>query len=171
MLHTNLPRGLEVVLPEVLVPISISDTYMYEMIVIIINREMAVDTASELEPPTPPSDGLERDSSRLSMQYYSDTRTHTSALQGFTFAVPNPDEHGQVPPTTRPLRSAPPPDSSFFDFSFFINIYYQRAVGKSVAPVLLGGEVAVAETPFVHDIFSTACVSPVCSCIIAVVGR
>lgn len=167
MLHTNLPRGLEVVLPEVLVPNSISDTYMYVIIIIIINREMAVDTTSELEPPTPPSDGLERDSFRLSMQYYSDTRTHTHTHTPYkvSLLLPNPDEHGQVPPTTRPLRSAPPPDSSFFDFSFFINIYYQRAVGKSVAPVLLGGEVAVAETPFVHDMFSAACVSPVCRCI------
>lgn len=96
------------------------------MMVIIINREMAVDTTSELEPPTPPSDGLERDSSRLSMQYYSDTRTHTRthtyALQGFTFAVPNPDEHGQVPPTTRPLRSAPPPTLFYFSFSIIIII-------------------------------------------------
>lgn len=40
-----------------------------------------------------------------------------------------------------------------------------------MAPVLLGGEVAVAETPFVHDMFSTTCVSPVCRCIIAVVGK
>lgn len=92
------------------------------MMVIIINREMAVDTTSELEPPTPPSDGLERDSSRLSMQYYSDTHTHTYALQGFTFAVPNPDEHGQVPPTTRPLRSAPPPTLFYFSFSIIIII-------------------------------------------------
>lgn len=63
VLHTNLPRGLEVVLPEVLVPISFNCRYIYVMMVIIINREMAVDTTSELEPPTPPSDGLERDSS------------------------------------------------------------------------------------------------------------
>lgn len=121
MLHTNLPRGLEVVLPEVLVPNSISDTYMYVMIVIIINREMAVDTTSELEPPTPPSDGLERDSSRLSMQYYSDTRTHTHTPYKVSLLLPNPDEHGQVPPTTRPLRSAPPP-TLFLYFSFSIII-------------------------------------------------
>lgn len=142
------------------------------MMVIMINREMAVDTTSELEPPTPPSDGLERDSSRLSMQYYSDTRTHTHTHTPYKVSLllyQTPNEHGQVLPTTRPLRSAPPP--TLFLLFFFHHYYYQRAVGKSVAPVLLGGEVAVAETPFVHNMFSTACVSPVCGCIIAVVGR
>lgn len=130
--------------------------------VIIINREMAVDTTSELEPPTPPSDGLEREEIPDFRCSITPTHARTHTPYKVSLLLPNPDEHGQVPPTTRPLRSAPPPDSSFFDFSFFINIYYQRAVGKSVAPVRLGGEVAVAETPFVHDIFSTACVSPVC---------
>lgn len=81
---------------------------------------MAVDTASELEPPTPPSDGLERDSSRLSMQYYSDTRTHTYALQGFTFATKSRRARPSATHyQTAPLRPAP---DSFFDFSFSIII-------------------------------------------------
>lgn len=94
------------------------------MMVIIINREMAVDTASELEPPTPPSDGLERDSSPTFdavLLRHTHTRTHTYALQGFTFAVPNP-ERARSSATyyqTAPLRPAP---DSFFDFSFSIII-------------------------------------------------
>lgn len=85
---------------------------------------MAVDTTSELEPPTPPSDGLERDSSRLSMQYYSDTRTHTRthtyALQGFTFATKSRRARPSATHyQTAPLRPAP---DSFFDFSFSIII-------------------------------------------------
>lgn len=85
---------------------------------------MAVDTTSELEPPTPPSDGLERDSSRLSMQYYSDTcthaRTHTYALQGFTFATKSRRARPSATHyQTAPLR--PAPDSLFY-FSFSIII-------------------------------------------------
>lgn len=92
------------------------------MIVIIINREMAVDTTSELEPPTPPSDGLERDSSRLSMQYYSDTRTHTDTHTPYKvslllYQIPTSTAKCHLLYQTAPLRPAP---DSFFDFSFSI---------------------------------------------------
>lgn len=93
------------------------------MIVIIINREMAVDTASELELPTPPSDGLERDSSPTFdavLLRHTHTRTHTYALQGFTFATKS--RRARPSATyyqTAPLRPAP---DSFFDFSFSIII-------------------------------------------------
>lgn len=90
--------------------------------VIIINREMAVDTASELEPPTPPSDGLERDSSpTFDAVLLRHTHAHTYALQGFTFATKSRRARPSATHyQTAPLR--PAPDSSFFDFSFFIII-------------------------------------------------
>lgn len=81
------------------------------MIVIIINREMAVDTTSELEPPTPPSDGLERDSSPTFdavLLRHTHAHRHTYALQGFTFATKS--RRARPSATyyqTAPLRPAP----------------------------------------------------------------
>lgn len=88
--------------------------------VIIINREMAVDTTSELEPPTPPSDGLERDSSP----------TFDAVLLRHTHAHIRPTRFHfcyQIPTSTakcHPLldRSAPPRPRLFFYFSFSIII-------------------------------------------------
>lgn len=131
------------------------------MMVIIINREMAVDTTSELEPPTPPSDGLERDSSpTFDAVLLRHTHTHIRPAR-FHFCCTK-SRRARPSAThyqTAPLRPAP---DSILLFFFHHYYYYQRAVGKSVAPVLLGGEVAVAETPFVHNMFSATCVSPVC---------